>query len=489
MKNLNRAILVQKSLLFGHNNPRLTNDGALVVDTGTHTGRSPKAKYIVRDPETENLVDWENNQSMSEEEFEEHFNSFFESTETRSFYEQDVYAGYDKKYRMPVRIHTLKPWHSLFAKNMFFEASQEELESFEPEFSVYSAPDFTEEPRVVISFTRKVVLISGTDYAGEIKKSVFTVLNFLLPQKKVLPMHCSVSVLSYNYAPTIFFGLSGTGKTTLSSDKGSYLVGDDEHGWSDDGVFNFEGGCYAKTIRLSKKDEPIIYDACQQFGTILENVVLKDRNPDFDNARLTENTRASYPLGSIGMKWENPSCDHPTNIIMLTCDAYGILPPVAKLDSEKAIEQFILGYTARVAGTEAGIVEPEPTFSYCFGSPFMPLRPKVYANLLREKIEAHSVNCWLVNTGWTGGPYGEGSRISIELTRKIVNAIRYGVFDDDKCEYKKHLFTEFSIPVVEGLIPESVLFPEKGWKSESDYQKAARKLMSKFIFRLKTMSL
>ena len=489
LKNLNRAALIRWALFDGNNKPRLTNDGALVVETEPHTGRSPNAKFIVKDPVTENLVDWDNNQSITEEEFEEHERRFMEHISDRVLYEQDLYAGFDPEHRLPVRIRTSKAWHSLFARNMFFHPKQDEIKSFEPEFEVYSVLEASKEPRVYISFEKKLILISGTDYAGEIKKSVFTVLNFLLPQKGVLPMHCSVNVNPVGPTSTIFFGLSGTGKTTLSSDEGTFLVGDDEHGWSDSSLFNFEGGCYAKTVRLSEKAEPLIYKACHRFGTILENVATQDGQIDFDDTRITENTRASYPLEFIDNTWGEPWCDHPTNIIMLTCDAYGVLPPVARLDPDKAVEQFLLGYTAKVAGTEKGITKPEPTFSYCFGSPFMPLRPKQYAALLRDKIKKHNVNCWLVNTGWTGGPYGEGSRISIELTRKIVKGIQSGAFNSDECKYEKHLYTNFEIPVLPGYISQEVLFPEKGWSSVEDYKKSARALMSKFINRLKTMTL
>lgn len=489
LKNLNRAALIRWALFNGNNKPRLTDDGALVVETEPHTGRSPNAKFIVKDSITENLVDWDNNQSVTEEEFEEHERRFMEHISDRVLYEQDLYAGFDPEHQLPVRIHTSKAWHSLFARNMFFHPKQDEAKSFKPEFEVYSALKASEEPRVYISFKKKLILISGTDYAGEIKKSVFTVLNFLLPQKGVLPMHCSVNVDPVGPTSTIFFGLSGTGKTTLSSDEGTFLVGDDEHGWSDNSLFNFEGGCYAKTVRLSEKAEPLIYKACHRFGTILENVATQDGQIDFDDTRITENTRASYPLEFIDNTWGEPWCDHPANIIMLTCDAYGVLPPVARLDPDKAVEQFLLGYTAKVAGTEKGITKPEPTFSYCFGSPFMPLRPKQYAALLRDKIRKHNVKCWLVNTGWTGGPYGEGSRISIELTRKIVKGIQSGAFNNDKCKYEKHLYTNFEIPVLPGYIPQEVLFPEKGWSSVEDYKKNARTLMSKFINRLKTMTL
>tara|TARA_R110002020_G_scaffold48694_2_gene138745 strand:- start:3788 stop:5263 length:1476 start_codon:yes stop_codon:yes gene_type:complete len=491
MKNLSRPALIYWALTKGSNSPRLTRAGALAVKTGPCTGRSPEAKYIVKDEVTLKLVDWENNQSMESEEFEQYYEDFHQAAQSRVFYEQDLFAGYDKNHRLPIRVHTIKPWHALFAKNMFFNPSAEELQGFEPEFEIYSMPSFSEEPKVIISLKEKVILISGTDYAGEIKKSVFTVLNFILPQKNILPMHCSVNVPTHqgSAASTVFFGLSGTGKTTLSSDEEAFLVGDDEHGWSDEGLFNFEGGCYAKIIRLSEKDEPLIYDACHRFGTILENVILENSEPDFDNGALTENTRASYPLEFVGNKWAEPSCDHPNNIIMLTCDAYGILPPVARLDPDKAVEQFLLGYTAKIAGTEEGIKDPEPTFSHCFGSPFMPLRPKVYADLLREKIEEHGVNCWLVNTGWTGGPYGLGNRISISMTRKIIDGIQYGLFLEEKCVYQRHLYTDLEIPVLPGFLPEDILFPENGWPSKKEYEKSANKLMSKFILRLKTMTL
>tara|TARA_R110001583_G_scaffold85308_1_gene223499 strand:+ start:2183 stop:3655 length:1473 start_codon:yes stop_codon:yes gene_type:complete len=490
LKNLNRSALIKWALLKGSNKPRLTNDGALAVETAPHTGRSPHAKFIVKDSITKDLVDWDNNQSMSQQDFDEYAEVFLDYASTRLFYEQDLYGGYDPEHRLPVRIHTIKAWHSLFARNMFFHPTEEEASTFEPEFNVYSIPSHTKEPRVVISFEKKLILISGTDYAGEIKKSVFTVLNFLLPQRGVLPMHCSVSVKTSDTVPrsTIFFGLSGTGKTTLSSDEGSYLVGDDEHGWSDTGLFNFEGGCYAKTARLSAHKEPLIYKACHKFGAVLENVAMQNGQVDFDNTTITENARASYPLEFIDNRWSQPWCAHPTNIIMLTCDAYGVLPPVARLDTEKAIEQFLLGYTAKVAGTERGVTTPEPTFSHCFGSPFMPARPKVYAELLRQKIKKYNVKCWLVNTGWTGGPFGVGNRIDLSLTRAIVDSIIDGEYNSDRCEYSYHHYTEFEIPI-HNKIPENVRLPEKGWPSKSEYEKSARQLMSKFINRLKTMTL
>jgi phosphoenolpyruvate carboxykinase (ATP) len=489
MKNVNRSKLIQFALREGSNEPRLTNDGALSVITAPHTGRSPNAKYIVKDSITQDLVDWDNNQPMSSKEFDRHHEEFSQHF-NMSLYKQDLYAGYDPSHRLPIRVHTAKAWHSLFARNMFFHPTSKEVKTFEPEFNVYSVPSHTTEPRVIISFEKRLILISGTDYAGEIKKSVFTVLNFLLPQKDVLSMHCSVSVKNSDTSPspTVFFGLSGTGKTTLSSDEGSYLVGDDEHGWSNAGLFNFEGGCYAKTVRLSAHKEPLIHKACHKFGTVLENVVIQNGQVDFDNTTITENSRASYPLEFIDNTWGQPWCAHPSNIIMLTCDAYGVLPPVARLDTEKAIEQFLLGYTAKVAGTERGVTTPEPTFSHCFGSPFMPLRPKAYAELLKQKIQEHDVKCWLVNTGWTGGPVGIGKRIDLSITRMIVNSIIDGEFDSNKCEYSYHPYTQFDIPI-SNKIPEEIRLPERGWTSKPEYEKSARQLMSKFINRLKTMTL
>jgi len=490
MKNLSRSNLIHKSLIE-LKNAKLTNTGALVVRTGQHTGRSPNAKFIVEDEITKDLVDWNNNQKMSEEEFSlfRHYFLTKTSDDPGFLYTQQVYAGQHDDHKIPLQVFTSKAWQSLYVKNMFVAPTPEELGNFEPEFTLYCIPEATEEPRVVISFKEKLILIGGTWYAGEMKKSMFTVLNFLYPQKDILPMHCSVNVAlgKREEISTIFFGLSGTGKTTLSSDEESLLVGDDEHGWSDDGLFNFEGGCYAKVINLSKKAEPVIYEASQQFGAILENVEVDEKGfVDFDSNKWTENTRASYPLEFIST-WPEKVAEHPMNIIMLTCDAYGILPPVAKLSPSQAVRQFLLGYTAKVAGTEKGITEPQPTFSHCFGSPFMPMRPKVYADLLRKKIKNHNVNCWLVNTGWTGGPYGVGERMPIDLTRSIVDLIRYGTLKE--CKFKKHTYTDLNIPVDCKQIPEDILKPELGWEDKQEYTKKAKELMAKFTERLKTMHL
>lgn len=491
LKNSSRSFLIKESLL--DYNVNLTEKGALSVSTGRFTGRSPNAKYIVEDDISKQLVDWNYNQKMTESDFRTHRRWFEEAALNGSgnhmpdIYVQQVYAGQHNQHKLPVEIYTSKAWQSLYVKNMFVSATEEELKNFKPEFKLYCIPDLLPEPKVMISFKEKVILISGTWYAGEMKKSVFTVLNFLYPQKNILPMHCSVNVSDRDHVSTIFFGLSGTGKTTLSSDKDSYLVGDDEHGWSNDGLFNFEGGCYAKVINLSKEAEPVIYEASQQFGAILENVdVDNDGVINFDSNKFTENTRASYPLEFIST-WPEKVADHPKNIIMLTCDAYGVLPPVAKLTMTQAVRQFLLGYTAKVAGTEKGITEPVPTFSHCFGSPFMPMRPKVYANLLKEKIKKHKVTCWLVNTGWTKGPYGIGKRMPIDLTRSIVNMIKYGQLK--KCKYEKHIYTDLSIPVNCDSIPEDILRPELGWDDKEEYKKKAIELMQKFSERLKTMKM
>ncbi len=492
MKNLSRSNLVQKSLIeLGNKNAKLTNTGALAVRTGQHTGRSPNAKFIVEDDITKDLVDWNNNQKMSEKEFKL-FRDYFltkVSDDPGFVYTQQVFAGQHDDHKIPLQVFTSKAWQSLFVKNMFVAPTSEELGSFDPEFTLYCVPEATDEPRVIISFKEKLILIGGTWYAGEMKKSMFTVLNFLYPQKDILPMHCSVNVALDNKESisTVFFGLSGTGKTTLSSDEGSLLLGDDEHGWSEDGLFNFEGGCYAKVINLSKKAEPVIYEASQQFGAILENVEVDKKGfVDFDSNKWTENTRASYPLEFIST-WPEKVAGHPTNIIMLTCDAYGVLPPVAKLTPNQAVRQFLLGYTAKVAGTEKGVTEPQPTFSHCFGSPFMPMRPKVYADLLKKKIKDHNVNCWLVNTGWTGGPYGTGSRMPIDLTRSIVDLIRYGTLK--KCKFKKHAYTDLNIPIDCEEIPDNILKPELGWENKEEYVQKASELMTKFTDRLKTMHL
>ncbi|MDB4337613.1 phosphoenolpyruvate carboxykinase (ATP) [bacterium] len=455
-------------------------DGILYSWTGEHTGRSPNAKAFELDAFSENL-DWSNNRSVTSEEFTqkwEYFNDHFKSLQSSSsVYLQKVTAVRDPSRKVKVDIYTETAKHALFCRNMFVPDDSADVND-EGQLSVYHFPSLLKEPTVLISLSRKIILISGTLYAGEIKKSVFTVLNWLFPLKGELPMHCSVNVDKNREHPTVFFGLSGTGKTTLSSDPNRILIGDDEHAWTHAGLTNFEGGCYAKTIKLSKEDEPEIWNACFSEGTILENVVLKDGMPDFDDNQFTENGRASYSTTSI------PNADdlgyvnrHPKNIVMLTCDAFGVLPPVSKLSSKEAVKQFTLGYTAKVAGTEAGITEPVATFSPCFGGPFMPLPVKVYADILEQKIEEHDVQCWLVNTGWTAGPYGVGKRISIKVTRAIIDSILDGSLATVRTI--THRATGLNIPSHPD-IPFNVLVPESGWDDKILYNQKVKELLDLF---------
>jgi phosphoenolpyruvate carboxykinase (ATP) len=465
-----------------------TPDGAIVVYTQNYTGRAPKAKFIVQDDHTSSTVDWKNNQCCSPEEFEEYYDDFMDHVTTTSHYTQELYAGADEAYQIKLEIHTSTAWQALFANNMFIRdrhAPQPPLKSWK----LYSFPEFQEEASVLINFDKEMILIAGTWYAGEIKKSVFTVLNHLLPSDEVLPMHCSVNVDSAGNNPAIFFGLSGTGKTTLSADTARRLVGDDEHGWSNSGLFNFEGGCYAKVIKLSHENEPEIWDAVQKRGAILENVkLLADHTPDFEDATITENTRGSYPLYHIPHVVESGTCGHPQNVIFLTCDAFGVLPPVSKLGPEEAIEQFMMGYTAKVAGTEAGVTEPVATFSHCFGAPFMPRPLPVYARLLKQKIEEHGVNCWLVNTGWSGGGYGIGERMPIEVSRAVVRAILSGELA--KSSFVRHQATQLSIPQITSDVRlNQYLVPERTWGDLQEYEISAADLMYMWSSQMKKLGL
>ena len=457
------------------NEGEILNSGVLCTYTGAHTGRSPKGKVIVKDDLTEKLVDWNNNDSISTKEFNV-LRAQFESHKTRTtVFSQDVYAVRDKKYAMNLRVFTEYAKHSLFTRNMFIPVADP---NFSHDWKILHFPTLLDKPTIAISFTEKTILISGTMYSGEIKKSVFTVLNFLFPVNHLsLPMHCSVNVDKDRQNPAIFFGLSGTGKTTLSSEAERILIGDDEHAWTTEGLTNFEGGCYAKTIRLSKKDEPQIWNACHKKGTIFENVVVKSGNPDFDDAKYTENARASYPTSLIDNADDLGFVDcHPENIIMLTCDAFGVLPAVCKLSADEAVEQFLIGYTAKVAGTEKGVSEPQATFSPCFGLPFMPLKPAVYAEILKEKIKNHNVNCWLVNTGWSAGPYGIGKRMPIKITRSIIQGIHSG--EMAKCPTIKHGLTGFSIPLYAKITSE-YLIPEMTWPNRIDYLETLSTLQKK----------
>lgn len=415
--------------------------GPVVVRTGHHMGRSPQDRFIVKEPSSVEKVWWDTvNKGIEEEKFMNLFYRLQAYFQNKDVFIQDCYAGAATDYRVPIRVITETAWHSLFARNMFIQMkNREEVQDHHPEFTVINVPRFHAVPEldgtsseafILLHLGKKLVLVGGTSYAGEIKKSVFTILNYIFPQESVLSMHCSANVGDRDDS-AIFFGLSGTGKTTLSADPNRRLVGDDEHGWSEQGIFNFEGGCYAKVIRLSKEAEPEIYECTRQFGTILENVSLKhsSRRVDLDDASLTENTRAAYPISHISSAIRVGVCGHPKNIIMLTCDAFGVMPPVARLTPEQAVYHFLSGYTAKVAGTELGVKEPQATFSACFGAPFMALPPTVYAGLFMKKIHTHKVDCWLLNTGWAGEPYGKGERIRIAYSRALIKNVLNGALD------------------------------------------------------------
>lgn len=468
---------------------RLAHLGPLVVRTGQHTGRSPKDKFVVEESENRDFVAWGKvNQPMTPDKFESLHHRLMSYLQGRDLYVQDCFAGADPAYRLPIRIVTETAWHSLFARNMFIQANSTELAQHVPEFTVIQAPNFHASPEedgtnsevfIVVNFARKLVLIGGTQYAGEIKKSIFSVMNYLLPFKRVLPMHCSA-----NYGPegdvAIFFGLSGTGKTTLSTDPSRTLIGDDEHGWSDNGIFNMEGGCYAKTIRLSATAEPDIYQACRKFGTILENVGYNTETGriDLNDDSLTENTRAAYPISHIPRATRLGVAGHPTNIIMLTADAYGVLPPIAKLTPEQAMYHFLSGYTARVAGTEKGVTEPQATFSACFGEPFMVQPPITYAKLLGERIAEHQVDVWLVNTGWSGGPYGVGKRMNIGHTRAMISAALDGNLRTVPMRHDPVF--NLSVPTSCPGVPSEVLEPRNTWEDKAAYDAQAAKLAEMF---------
>ena len=469
----------------------LAAEGPLVCRTGQHTGRSPNDKFVVRESSSEQHVHWGAvNKPLDETRFDALYRDMITFLRDRDLYVLDAWAGADPTYRLPIRVVNEFAWHSLFARNMFIpETDPARLSEHRPEFTVVDVPSFKADPAVhgtrsdvfiLVHFGRRIVLIGGTSYAGEIKKSIFTVLNYTLPLKGVLSMHCSANVGKQGDT-ALFFGLSGTGKTTLSSDPDRRLIGDDEHGWSDRGVFNFEGGCYAKVIKLSPDAEPQIYATTRRFGTILENVVMEPRTRqlDLDSAAFTENTRASYPIEFIDNFVPSGQAGHPANIVMLTADAYGVLPPIARLTPEAASYHFLSGYTARVAGTEKGVTEPKATFSTCFGAPFLPLNPNVYANMLREKIAAHGSRVWLVNTGWTGGPYGIGNRMKIAHTRAMITAALGGQLD--KVQYRRHAVFNVDVPTSCPGVPSDVLDPRSTWQDKAAYDEQARRLAGMFI--------
>ncbi len=490
--NLTTEALYEEAVFRGEG--ATTSGGPFVANTGKHTARSATDKFVVREADSEGNVWWGvYNRPFAADKFEVLYDRMLGFLQGHDVFVQDLYAGADENYRLPVRIVTQLAWHSIFVRNMFIlPQSLEEYKRFVPEFTIISLPDFKGVPAVdntasetfiCLSFEKKLVIIGNTAYAGEIKKSVFTILNYLLPLEGVLSMHCSANVNPEDSNDVaLFFGLSGTGKTTLSADPTRRLIGDDEHGWSDDGIFNFEGGCYAKVIGLSETAEPEIYATTKRFGTILENVPFDPvtRYIDLDNDSITENTRASYPLEFIDNAVPEKKAGHPKNVIFLTCDASGVMPPIARLTTEQALYQFISGYTSKVGGTEVGLgKEPQITFSTCFGGPFMVHHPYKYAELLKRKIERYGVTCWLVNTGWVGGPYGVGKRISIRHTRALLHGALTGKLAN--VDYYKDPVFGFEVPKTCPDVPESVLEPWSAWPSRADYDKKYKDLAQRFI--------
>ena len=485
--NLTTPSLYEESIRRGE--ARVANGGALVAMTGIHTGRSPNDKFFAREPSTENDIWWGNvNRPIDVERFDNiesrmkaHFNG-------KDVFVQDCFAGADPTYRLPIRVVSEYAWHSLFARNLLITPSLADLADHKPEFTIIQAPGFSADPAtdgvnsetcILVNFAKRLVLIGGTSYAGECKKSVFTILNFLLPARGVLPMHCSVNT-GKNGDSAIFFGLSGTGKTTLSADPERTLIGDDEHGWSDTGLFNFEGGCYAKMIRLSAKAEPEIHATTRMFGTVLENVAMDDetRELDLDDASFTENTRGAYPLSFIPNASADGITGHPDNVIMLTADAFGVLPPIARLSPEQAMYHFLSGYTAKVAGTERGVTEPKATFSACFGAPFLPRAPSEYATMLGERLREHGSTVWLVNTGWSGGGYRVGSRMKLSYTRAMVSAALAGELEDVPTAADPVF--GLHIPAEIPGVPSEVLNPRDTWADGAAYDAAAAKLAVMF---------
>jgi len=490
-ENLSEATLYEHALARGEG--VLGAAGQLIVDTGHHTGRSPNDKFFVREPSSEAHIAWgKSNKPIEPAAFDALFDRVATYLSERDLYSLDCYVGADERYRLAVRVLTEYAWHNLFARDLFI-VPEHSPPAFEPEFTVVDAAQFEAAPQrdgtnsstfILVNFARRMILIGGTRYAGEIKKSVFTVMNYLMPLRDVLPMHCSANV-GRSGDVGIFFGLSGTGKTTLSADSTRPLIGDDEHGWSQDGVFNFEGGCYAKVIRLSQTAEPEIWAASHRFGTVLENVVYDPatRQLDLDSEAKTENTRSAYPIEFIENVIPGSKAGHPRTIIMLTADAFGVLPPIARLSRDQAMYHFLSGYTAKVAGTERGVTEPSATFSTCFGAPFMVHHPTVYAKLLGERIDRHEVACWLVNTGWSGGAYGVGKRMSIAHTRAMVNAALEGRLQD--AQFQSEPFFGLQIPQAVPDVPSDVLNPRNAWSDRSAYDAAAKRLASLFAENFK----
>ncbi len=486
--NLTEPALVEHALQRGEG--RLGRGGVLLVNTGKYTGRSPADKHVVRTPLVEDHIWWENNRPMTPEGFDNLYADMLEHMKGRDYFVQDLYGGADPAHRLDVRLVTELAWHGLFIRHMLRRPERDELDGFEPDFTIINCPTFFANPErhscrtdtvIALNFDKRLILIGGTEYAGENKKSVFTLLNYLLPAKGVMAMHCSANHAPGNPVDTaIFFGLSGTGKTTLSADTSRILIGDDEHGWSDRGTFNFEGGCYAKTINLSEEAEPEIYATTERFATVIENMVYDPETLELDFAddSLTPNMRAAYPLDYISNASTSGLGGHPKNVIMLTCDAFGVLPPIARLTPAQAMYHFLSGFTSKVAGTERGVTEPQPTFSTCFGAPFTPRRPEVYGNLLRQKIAKHGSACWLVNTGWTGGAYGVGSRMPIKATRALLATALDGSLS--RAEFRKDPNFGFEVPVSVDGVPDILLDPRRTWESGEAYDKQAKKLVAMF---------
>jgi len=486
--NLHPAELVEETLALGQG--MLTNTGALAVDTGEFTGRSPKDKFIVKDASTENSVWWSQfNIPFDSAQFDALYQRVCAYLTGKDVYVRDAYVCADPSYRMNLRIVTEFPWSNMFAYNMFLRPTDEEIETLSPEWHVVCAPGFMADPEIdgtrqhnfaIIDFTRKIALIGGTGYTGEIKKGIFTVLNYVLPhERNVLPMHCSANV-GADGDTAVFFGLSGTGKTTLSSDPNRRLIGDDEHGWSADAVFNFEGGCYAKTIDLTREKEPQIFDAIR-FGAILENIGLMDDGvtPDYEDKHKTENTRVSYPIEHIENIMAPSSGGIPKNIFFLTCDAFGVLPPISKLTKGQTMYQFISGYTAKVAGTEAGITEPTTTFSACFGAPFLPLHPTKYAEMMGKRLDESGAQVWMINTGWSGGSHGVGERIKLRFTRAMISAALEGQLDE--VGYDTHEVFGLAMPKTCPNVPAEILNPRSTWADKAAYDTKANELAEKFV--------
>ena len=494
--NLPEEALYEESIF--RKESRLTKHGALAVNTGKHTARAAKDKFVVKDAISEGDIWWgQYNKPFSAQKFNDILSRLQAYLQGRDLFVQDVMVGHDPNHQMPIRIITELAWHSIFARNMFITINNcEKLRNHIPDFTVISIPSFKASPVadqtnsetfILLNFERRLALIGGTGYAGEIKKSVFTVMNYLLPKKNVFTAHCSANVGKNNKDDVaLFFGLSGTGKTTLSADPNRNLIGDDEHGWGEDGVFNFEGGCYAKVIRLSPTGEPEIYQATKKFGTILENVVYDPitRILDLDDAENTENTRASYPLSSIPNIVEGGRAGHAKNIVLLTCDANGVLPPISKLSPDQVIYHFISGYTSKVGGTEIGLgEEPEITFSACFGAPFMSHHPYKYAKMLKRRMVQNGANCWLVNTGWTGGSYGVGKRIKLRYTRAMLNAALEGKLNE--VEFRKDDVFGFEVPTTCEEVPDDVLDPASTWSDKNAYENKRTQLARLFIENFK----